>query len=268
MASGASDLEDRGHGDGLLEEVESVLATIIPIEGLVLACEFGERDLANVLKVGLEGGAKDEDVIKVHDDTDFEEVTKDVVHGGLECDGGIGESERHYEDLVVLELRAECGLVGVLADTDLVEATVEVDLGEIFGSTEAIKKFIYLGEWVVRDARMSVWKEDIMRMRVAISVATGSDLCSPVSLRARLSIDWVLMASISMLEDWAMLGEDGVDAVAEATAADEVEADAAAAATVAAAARWEVLVWCGGMWRFGSGRGRGGGGGGGRYLQH
>ncbi|GBG81017.1 hypothetical protein CBR_g31573 [Chara braunii] len=176
MASGVGDLEDRGHGDDLLEEVESVLAAIVPIEGFVLAYEFVERvrdlgkvvneravivgkveegteleegfgwgvldegcdlqgvhtdafsgdnvakvfdarsgkrtfvelgikfllsedqeDLANVLKVGLEGGAKDEDVInlKVHEDTDFEEVTKDVVHGGLECGGGIGESERH-----------------------------------------------------------------------------------------------------------------------------------------------------------------------------
>ncbi|GBG80631.1 hypothetical protein CBR_g31091 [Chara braunii] len=49
-----------------------------------------------------------------------------------------------------------------------------------------------------------------------------------------------------------MLGEDGVDAVAEATIADEVEADAAAATVEAAstAARWEVLVWRGGMWRF------------------
>ncbi|GBG69835.1 hypothetical protein CBR_g4663 [Chara braunii] len=150
MASGVGDLEDRGRGDGLLEKVESVLAAIVPIEGLVLACEFVERDLANVLKVGLEGGAKDEDVIKVHDDTDFEEVTEDVVHGGLECGGGIGESERHYEELVVPEPRAECGLVGVLlADTDLVEATAEVDLGEIFGSTEAIKKFRYPGEWVL-----------------------------------------------------------------------------------------------------------------------
>ncbi|GBG81430.1 hypothetical protein CBR_g32107 [Chara braunii] len=42
-----------------------------PVKG-----KYNDReDLANVLKVGLEGGAKDEDVIKVHDDTDFEEVT-------------------------------------------------------------------------------------------------------------------------------------------------------------------------------------------------
>ncbi|GBG89139.1 hypothetical protein CBR_g48846 [Chara braunii] len=112
-----------------------------------------------------------------------------------------------------------------------------------------------LASILVMDARMSVWKEDIMRMRVAISVATGSDLCLHVSSRARLSTNWVLTAVISMLEDWAMLGEDGVDAVAEATVADEVEADTAATATAtaasaaSAAARWEVLVWRGGMWR-------------------
>ncbi|GBG75977.1 hypothetical protein CBR_g21219 [Chara braunii] len=43
MASGVGDLEDRGRGDGLLESVESVLAAIVPIEGLVLAGEFVER---------------------------------------------------------------------------------------------------------------------------------------------------------------------------------------------------------------------------------
>ncbi|GBG64073.1 hypothetical protein CBR_g40520 [Chara braunii] len=99
------------------------------------------EDLANMLEVGLEGGAKDEDVIKVHDDTDFDEVTEDVIHGGLECGGGIGESERHYEELIVPEPRAECGFMGVLlADTDLVEATAKVNLSEIFGSTKSIKE--------------------------------------------------------------------------------------------------------------------------------
>ncbi|GBG63254.1 hypothetical protein CBR_g37340 [Chara braunii] len=99
------------------------------------------EDLANMLEVGLEGGPKGEDVIKVHDDTDFEEVTEDVIHGGLECGGGIGEFERHYEELIVPEPRAECGLMGVvLADTDLVEATANVNLGEIFGSTKSIKE--------------------------------------------------------------------------------------------------------------------------------
>ncbi|GBG59670.1 hypothetical protein CBR_g49935 [Chara braunii] len=88
MASGVGDLEDRGRGDGLLEEVESVLAAIVPIEGLVLACEFVDkvRDLGEVanewavivgkaeegteLKEGLGRGVLDEgcDLRGVHTD--------------------------------------------------------------------------------------------------------------------------------------------------------------------------------------------------------
>ncbi|GBG61680.1 hypothetical protein CBR_g23196 [Chara braunii] len=146
MASGVGDLEDRGRGDGLLDG-DNVAEVFDARSGKRKFAELGvefllsedREDLANMLEVGLEGGAKDEDIVKIHDDTDFEEVTEDVIHGGLECGGGIGESERHYEELIVPELRAECRLVGVLADTDLVEATTKVNLGEIFGSTKSIK---------------------------------------------------------------------------------------------------------------------------------
>ncbi|GBG42211.1 hypothetical protein CBR_g81894, partial [Chara braunii] len=114
-----------------------------------LVAEDGEN-LAEMIKVGLEGGAKNKDVVEVDHDTDFEEVAEDVVHGGLECGGGVGEIERHYEKLIVPEGGAEGGLVGVLlADADLVEAIAEIDLGEVFGSTEAIKKFGYLGKRVL-----------------------------------------------------------------------------------------------------------------------
>ncbi|GBG85808.1 hypothetical protein CBR_g40618 [Chara braunii] len=108
------------------------------------------ENLAEMIKVGLEGGAKNKDVVEVDHDTDFEEVAEDVVHGGLECGRGVGETERHYEKLVVPEAGVEGGLVGVLlADADLVEATAEVDLGEVFGSTEAIKKFGYPGKQIL-----------------------------------------------------------------------------------------------------------------------
>ncbi|GBG70918.1 hypothetical protein CBR_g8220 [Chara braunii] len=151
--------EVRGINGDIEMATETIVAKVFDARsGKRTSAELGVKfllledreDLANVLKVGLEGVAKDEDVIKVHKDIDFEEGPKDVVHGGQECGGGIGESERHYEELVVTEMRADCGLVGVLlADTDLVEATAEVDLGEIFGSAKAIKKFRYLGEWVL-----------------------------------------------------------------------------------------------------------------------
>ncbi|GBG66616.1 hypothetical protein CBR_g64887 [Chara braunii] len=148
MASGVGDLEDRDRGDGLLDgdnmaevlDARSGKRTFAKL-GVEFLLSEDREDLAEVLKVGLEGGAEDKDVIKVDDDTDFEEVAEDVVHGKLEGSGGIGESEWHHEKLVVPEPRAKGGLVGVLlADTDLVEAIAEVDLGKVLGSTETIKE--------------------------------------------------------------------------------------------------------------------------------
>jgi hypothetical protein len=39
----------------------------------------------------------DQDVIKVDDDTDIKEVTKDVIHEMLKGCRGIGKSEGHYQ---------------------------------------------------------------------------------------------------------------------------------------------------------------------------
>ncbi|GBG76661.1 hypothetical protein CBR_g22878 [Chara braunii] len=71
------------------------------------------------------------------------------VSGDIEMATGVGDLEdrgrgdgllEHYEEFIVPKPRAECGLMGVLlADTDVVEATAKVNLGEIFGSTKSIK---------------------------------------------------------------------------------------------------------------------------------
>ncbi|GBG66559.1 hypothetical protein CBR_g64830 [Chara braunii] len=221
------------------------------VEVVMMGCEivwecWGGRGLTwlgkecgGVLEAPDEGGGGGEEAEVV-------DVVVEVV-GVEEVDGGVW-----------LEAVVD---VGVVVVTTWMEGVVvwdsrAVDVGTVVEVTRLDRSEIVISI-LVMDPWMSVWKEDIMRMRVAISVATGSDLCSPISSRARLSTDWVLTVVILMLEDWAMLGEDGVDAVAEATAADELEADAA---TAAAAARWEVLVWRGGMWRFGSGKGWGWGG--------
>ncbi|GBG76397.1 hypothetical protein CBR_g22144 [Chara braunii] len=102
---------------------------------------FVELGVKFLLSEDREDWAEDKDVIKADDDTNFEEVVEDVVHGRLEGSGGIGESEWHHEEILVPEPRAEGGLVGVLlADTDLAEATAKVDLGKVVGSTEMIKE--------------------------------------------------------------------------------------------------------------------------------
>ncbi|GBG67613.1 hypothetical protein CBR_g743 [Chara braunii] len=97
VSNGVGDLEDRGRGDGLLDgdnmaevfDAQSGKRTFAEL-GVEFLLSEDRGDLAEVLKVGLEGGAEDKDVIKVDNDTDFEEVAEDVVHGGLEGSGGIG----------------------------------------------------------------------------------------------------------------------------------------------------------------------------------
>ncbi|GBG80076.1 hypothetical protein CBR_g30443 [Chara braunii] len=133
---------DAFSGDNMVEvfDARSGKRTFAEL-GIEFLLSKDREDLAEVLKVGLEGGAEDKHVIKVDNDTDFEEAAEDVVHGGLEGSGRIGESEWHHEELVLPEPRAEGGLVGVLlADTDLVETTTKVDLGKVLSSTETIKE--------------------------------------------------------------------------------------------------------------------------------
>ncbi|GBG59893.1 hypothetical protein CBR_g66699 [Chara braunii] len=132
---------DAFSGDNVAEvfDARSDKRTFVEL-GIEFLLSEDRKDLAKVLKVGLEGGAEDKNVMKV-DDTEFEEVAEDVVHGRLQGSEGIGESEWHHEELVVPEPRAEGSLVGVLlADTDLVEANVKVNLGKVLGYTETIKE--------------------------------------------------------------------------------------------------------------------------------
>ncbi|GBG72569.1 hypothetical protein CBR_g12139 [Chara braunii] len=121
-------------------------STFAKLSGELLLAEDGKY-LLDMLKVGLEGGTEDKDVVEVDHDTKFKEITEDVVDGGLEHLWGICEAKRHHKELVMPKARAEGGLVGMfLVNADLVEATAEVNLGEVFGSMEAIKKFRYPGE--------------------------------------------------------------------------------------------------------------------------
>ncbi|GBG60332.1 hypothetical protein CBR_g4288 [Chara braunii] len=76
---------------------------------------------------------------------------------------------------------------------------------------------------------MDEWRDVITRRSAAGSVAaSGVGACSPARLRAMLSTESVRMLDISMLEDWAMVGEEVV------VTADEVEAAGTTAASVAA----------------------------------
>ncbi|GBG79470.1 hypothetical protein CBR_g29616 [Chara braunii] len=92
---------------------------------------------------------------------------------------------------------------------------------------------------------LSAWR---MAERSGVAVFAGG--CSPARLRAMLSIESVRMSDM-LMEDAVMSGEEGVEDAAETDVEDAAAVVAAAAAAAAAAARWEFLVWRGGMWRWG-----------------
>ncbi|GBG80423.1 hypothetical protein CBR_g30888 [Chara braunii] len=94
-----------------------------------------------------------------------------------------------------------------------------------------------------REAVTEVWKVlSAWRMVERSGVAVFAGGCSPVGLRAMLSTQSVRMSDM-LMEDAVMSGEEGV----EDTAGADVEDTEAAVA-----ARWEFLVWRGGMWGWGA----------------
>ncbi|GBG79268.1 hypothetical protein CBR_g29419 [Chara braunii] len=121
------------------------------------------------------------------------------------------------------EVDVENGVIGVDVEAEDGERVVAPEVGG--GGC---------GEMVETDVLMSFmddWRDVIMRKRAARSMATsGAGVCSPARLRAMLSTASEQMPDISMLDDWAMVGEEAV------VAADEVAAAAAAALAAAAAA--------------------------------
>ncbi|GBG83813.1 hypothetical protein CBR_g37613 [Chara braunii] len=173
---------------------------------------------------------------------------------------------------VLLEAAVEEGVVCVVEEGGAVVVTTVME--GLFPSSVVTRSDMddTVAFMLLREAGTKVWRVlRVWRMEERSGVAFFAGGCSPARLRAMLSTESVRMSDM-LMEDAIMSGEEGVEdaagtdvedvaaAMAEATAADEVEAGAAAAS----AARWEVLDWRGGMRRFGSGRGSGWGG----YLQH
>ncbi|GBG60970.1 hypothetical protein CBR_g18568 [Chara braunii] len=98
-----------------------------------------------------------------------------------------------------------------------------------------------------REAVTEVWKVlSAWRMVERSGVAVFAGGCSPARLRVMLSTESVRMSDM-LMEDAVMSGEEGV----EDAAGTDVEDAAAAVEAAAAAARWEFVVWRGGMWRWG-----------------
>ncbi|GBG93322.1 hypothetical protein CBR_g64680 [Chara braunii] len=131
--------------------------------------------------------------------------------------------------------------VGVVVDASggvddvLVERAVDMGYGVIGvdveaedGGREVAPEMV---ETNVLMSSMDDWRDVIMPKRATRSMATlGAGVCSLARLRGMLSTESERMSDISMLDDWAMVGEEAV------VDADEVAAAAAAALAAAASA--------------------------------
>jgi len=83
----------------------------------------------------------DEDVIQVHEDTNIEEVAKNVVHELLKSGWRIGESERHYTPFKRAIASSECSFPFVaFMDSDKMVGMLEVNVGEQSCFTQAVQE--------------------------------------------------------------------------------------------------------------------------------
>ena len=92
--------------------------------------------------MGFGVGGEDQEVIHIDEEPSFSyHVAERVVHESLECGGGIGHPEEHYERL---EESSVCGegafpLMSVL-DSDVVVSPPDVEFSEEFSSLELINE--------------------------------------------------------------------------------------------------------------------------------
>ncbi|GBG62382.1 hypothetical protein CBR_g30336 [Chara braunii] len=93
---------------------------------------------------------------------------------------------------------------------------------------------------------LSAWR---MAERSEVEVFAGG--CSPTKLWAMLSTESVRMSDMLMMEDAVMSGEEGVEDAIGTDVEGAATAVAVAAAAASTVARWEFLVWRGGMLRWG-----------------
>src|SRR3954471_17994631 len=102
-----------------------------------------------MVAVGIEVRTIDQDIVEVNYNAVVEERTEDVVDKTLEGGRGIGETERHYCELIMTVARAKGHLWYILIlDADLVVARAKVEFGKYFGALDSIKDLIYARERV------------------------------------------------------------------------------------------------------------------------
>ena len=137
----------RGHSEATRREYTAQILdgrdmekTLIGAGIEVMLLELSENFLDMALVFFLEVGV-DEDVIQVHQYTNIEQVTKNIIHEVLESGRCIGESERHYMPFKGAVASLESCLPFVtLLDSDQMVGMLEVDFQIDFGLVQAVKE--------------------------------------------------------------------------------------------------------------------------------
>jgi hypothetical protein len=81
------------------------------------------------------GAVVNQDVVEEHQDTAAEKRVQDIIHECLECRWGIGEPERHDQELKVTMVSPErCFFNVIRVHADLMVSTAKIQLGEEYSA--------------------------------------------------------------------------------------------------------------------------------------
>ena len=102
------------------------------------------EDLAKVLAMFVVGVGEDQQVVEIDHKEAVNKVPKNGVHESLESGGGVTEPHRHDQVLKRPVLGRKCRLLNVLqTDSNLVEPSFKVNLGEVLRFSKLIVEFVW-----------------------------------------------------------------------------------------------------------------------------
>ena len=91
-----------------------------------------------------------EDVVHEADGTPLvDEVSEDIIHHGLERCWGVAEAEEHDKWFIQSTICPEGCLIFIsLLNADIVETPLQVELGEVLGSSQSVQNVRDEWQWV------------------------------------------------------------------------------------------------------------------------
>ena len=131
-------------GDDVSKVFDFTCGEVAFFEFAILLVVSEARDnMVYVAVVIFDGGGIDEDIIEIHDDKTIKPIIEECVHCSLKGYRGVGETERHNNELVCTIARCKRCIVFIAEiDGDLMVSTIQVKFGELTGMDKAVMKII------------------------------------------------------------------------------------------------------------------------------